>query len=298
MKKKIIFALAIILFVVLTQIILVKLVYAHKLNDSFSNTLSIIYNLKAGEIKNKDGGFKVYLKDYFEHKSFIEKFIDKQLEADLEGQESLINKNLTAEEIDELVWYKIVKDAWLDKNAKANDISVSEDDVKQYIESIGGENALKADVDKYDLSYKQYRKLVIEYYVLEAKVYQYFLANYIDLVGAKKAQELYSMLESENGANFDEVAKNYADDIRYAETSIFLKSEELIDYYEPIRDLEVGAFSKIVKVPDGYIIWKLDSVSGEGSDKAWEVRGIFIAAQTIDEFLDNYLAESEVKRVY
>jgi len=297
MKKRIIWVLAIIIVIALTQVGLVKLVYAHKLSDNISNIVALVYNLKAGELKNDAGGFKVYLKDYFEHKFFVEKFIDKQLAGAISGQ-PLITQEPTPEELKELVWLKILKDAWLEKIAQDNDISVMEEDLKAYFESYGGEELLKQDISEYGISYEQYKRLVVDYYILEAKIQQYFLATYADKISAQKAQEAYALLEAENGENFDEVVKNYSDDKRYSENSIFLTESELVGYYAPIRDLQEGDFSKIVTVPGAYAIWKLNSILEDADAKVWEIRGVFISTQTMDEFLNEYLAASKVEKLY
>jgi hypothetical protein len=71
-----------------------------------------------------------------------------------------------------------------------------------------------------------------------------------------------------------------------------------VDIYEPIKEIEVGEFSKIVQVSSGYIIWHLDSISTDDGKVMKEVRGLFVYAQSIDDFFDAYLEGVNIKKIY
>ena len=297
-KKKIIILAILIGLFILSQWIFVKLVYARKLPDKSSLVFAKIYNLKAGFIEDKDTKLNLYLKDYLENKLFIDQFVKKQIESQSDDPTVFVDQLPQGEELDSLLWHKISKDAWLKKIAKANNIFINQEDLNDYFNSVGGLDGLKNDIQEYDLSFDNYNKLVIEPFVLELKVHQYLLENYHDTLGVSRIQEAYTLLENEDGENFDEVATVYSDDLPYAQNINWLKEEELIDFYQPIKELEIGDFSKVTQIPIGYIIWYLDSIKEEEGERLWGVRGLFVAAQSIEDFLDNYLSQANFQKLY
>ena len=70
-----------------------------------------------------------------------------------------------------------------------------------------------------------------------------------------------------------------------------------LDFYEPIKELSEGEFSKIVMIPGGYIIWYLESII-EGEGNVREVKQIFIEAKTIEDFFRDYLAGVNINKIY
>jgi len=300
-KRNIILAIVIILLVILSQWAAVKLVYAHKITGNTAVMISSLYNLKMGSIEKDGEELNIYLKDYFNNKDFVSRFIAKQYEqAKTEGQENLFEESkLNDEQVDEVVWQKIVKDAWLNNVAETNEITITEDELNEYINLVGGVDYIKEITEKdYGLQLDDYVDLIIRPRVLEEKVYSFLLDNYQDVRAVERVQEVYTLLEAEDGSNWQEVGEAFSDDMTYVNNSLWLQEEDLVDFYEVIKYLEVGQHSKIVKVPTGYIIWKLESLSNDENTKAYEVRSIFIAAKTLNDFLDDYLSETQIKKIY
>ena len=238
------------------------------------------------------------MKDYLENKIFIDQFVQKQIDSQSDDPTIFIDQLPQGEELDGLLWHKISKDAWLKKIAKANNILVSQEDLDDYFNSVGGLDELKEEIQENNLPFTDYNKLVIESFVLELKVHQYLLENYRDTLGVSRIQEAYTLLENEEGRNFEEVAKIYSDDLPYSQNINWLKEVELVDFYQPIKELEIGGFSKVVQIPIGYIIWYLDSSKEEEGEKLWGVKGLFVAAQSIEDFLDNYLSQANFQKLY
>jgi len=240
----------------------------------------------------------IYLADYLENKDLLDRYIAKNSSQNKDSEEFETGfGDLKPEEIDKLVWDKLLKDAWLQKIADDRDLSVTEEEVNDHLASIGGIDYVKeAALKEYNLSFGRYKSLIIEPYILEAKVYQSLLENYNDEASAQKAQAAYSALES--GRDFIEVGREFSDNQTYLENSLWLTEDDLVDVYAPIRDLKVGEFSKIVKVPVGYVIWQLKSITEEDDRTAREINEIFIATKSLDSFLQDYLKNAEVKRSY
>lgn len=301
MTKRIKWSLAVgilLIIIVLSQWVLVRLAYAHKLSPNLTLSIARFYNLKAGAIKTGDGQLNVYLTDYLENKSLLDKYIAKNSSQDQNSEQFDTGlNNLKPEEIDKLVWDKLVKEAWLSKIAKEKEIAVTEAEIKEHLDNIGGADYIKDITSKeYNLSFDRYQALIIKPYILEAKVYQGLLENYNDEASAQKAQTAYAALES--GRDFVEVGREFSDNQTYLENSLWLTEDQLVDFYAPIKDLEIGEFSKIVKVPVGYVIWKLKSITAEDNQTAREINEIFIATKSLDNFLQDYLKDAKIKRLY
>lgn len=291
LNKKFVVAIAILLLLALSQWLMVSMVYAHKMPYGASLTMARLYNLKAATIENEDEKIVVSLEDFLKNKHFVQKFVASQ-----NSSEDLLS---AVEDLDNLVWDKVLKYAWIYNVAMQNNITVEQEDIDYYMTFVGGQDMLEdAVVEKYQVSFDEYTKLVVEPSILEAKVHDYLLSSYNDLEGVNKIQEAYALLESENGNNWEEVVAVYSEDPSYSNNSFFLAEEELVGFYEPIKELEVGQYSKIVQTPLGYIIWYLYGISEDNGKKMMEVGGVFVAAKGMDSFFDQYLATAKVNKIY
>ena len=292
-NKSIIVVIGILLLLLISQIILVKMVYAHKLRDSFAEKIAGAYNLKAGTVKDENRTMDIYLTDFFDNKKFITQFIQSQ-------QDNSGNAQMpTDSQLSDMIWKKIIKNAWVNALAAENNITVDQDEIDQYLEFFGGKDKVVEIAQKeLNIPFDQYISLVVEPSILEAKVHDYLLSNYHDVDGVSKIQEAYALLERDNGASWDDVAKQYSDDQTYVDDSLWLKESELTSYYEPIKDLQVGEFSKIVKTPLGYIIWKLEGIDNSGDEPVWQAKAIFVSGKDIEDFFNEYLAKTEIKKMY
>jgi|GEM_PF-2506902 len=289
-KKKLYIIIGIIALIIVSQWSMVKLVYAHKINGSTATFLAGLYNLKAGVIQEEDQKINISLKDFFDNVDFANHLAqNSDYFADL-----TINQN----EVRDLIWSKLLKQAWLSKIANDNDINITDEDINYYIEMLGGQAAIDEIVANQNITFEDYKYFLIEPDMLEAKVYNYLLLNFADQIGVAKIQEAYALLESEEGDNWNEVVEQYSEDSQFSETTFWLSEEELVDVYQAISEVEEGGFSKIVQVPGGYIIWHVISTTEEEGKMMKEVNGLFIYAQTIDDFFDEYLNSVEVKRIY
>jgi len=293
-KKIVIVVGAVALLLILSQWLAVKLVYSHKINGAPAQVIAKLYNLKAGIIEGEDEKVYIYLKDFFDNYEFA----DRLLAAQAATNEQFANLQKEKNELSELVWSKLLKQAWLKKVAAENDIDIKEEDINYYIEAVGGLESLEQAIKDQGISMEEYRYFLIEPDLLEALVYNYFLANFADERGVLKIQEAYMLLESEAGKNWDEVVKKYGEDEALSANTFWLSEEELVDVYEAIKDVSEGGFSKIVQVPGGYIIWRVNNILEEDGKKMREITGGFVYAQGIDDFFEEYLNSVEVIRKY
>lgn len=297
LSKKNIKILIVILAIVLSQIIIVQLVQARRINGFLANLVAKTYNLSAVKIDKDKDHLNVSLSHFFANRDIAIKFIKaREAKAIADKDGSFVAPS--QEELENIVWEKVYKDAWLANIAKKGDIKVDDKDFAAYYSQVADEASLKKEAEEdYGVPFNQYKELVIKPFLLEAKVYDYLLKNFSDEVGARKAQAAYEALEA--GQSFLSVAKQFSDDTIRAEKGVFFTEADLKDFYEPIKDLEIGNYSNIVIAPGAYIIWYLESKTTE-NDKptAWEAKAIFIKAKTLQNFLEDFLSGAKIKRFY
>ncbi|PIR07368.1 MAG: hypothetical protein COV55_00075 [Candidatus Komeilibacteria bacterium CG11_big_fil_rev_8_21_14_0_20_36_20] len=288
MKSKLIWAIIIIGLIVISQFLAVKMIYAHKISGVPAHWLADIYNLKAGVINEEltKDDITISLEEYFENQNFVEKFLSKTMETPLD-KGTIYN----------FVWDKLIRSSWLNRFADSRNLKVSDEEMEYHLASINNIEDLKTTAQNdFGLSFEEYKDLVIRPFILEAKVYEYLLDNYNDISGIQKAEAAYTALES--GDAFTKVAEEFSDDLNYVDNSIWLTSEDLVDFYEPIKDLKEGEFGKIVLVPGAYVIWYVQSIEQEIDLSVWEVKGILIQAKTMDEFFQDYLNYINIQKFY
>ncbi|MBT4209996.1 MAG: hypothetical protein HOE19_03730 [Candidatus Komeilibacteria bacterium] len=290
MRNKIIVLLGVIILLIFSQWLTVKFLYAHKLGAGKTEFFAKVYNLKMGVIEEDSDNINIYLKDFFKNKDFADKLI--------QAQTTLKDQNITEEEIADLVWNKLLKHAWLSKVADENNIEINNEDIAYYINAVGGQENLEKNIASQGVSIDEYKEFLIRPDILAAKVYDHLIASFKDERGVLKIQEAYALLEAEEGENWDEVVEEYSEDMNLSKNSFWLAEEELINMYEPIIEIEVGEFSKIIQVPVGYVIWHLDSILEDDEQVMREVRGIFVHSKSIDNFFDDYLETVNVNRKY
>jgi hypothetical protein len=266
----------------------VRLVYAHKLPVNFSYYISKIYNLKAGTVSDQTSAYNISLATYLDHYRSLEHYL-----ADNEDNV----------DISELAWQRAVKDHWTETLSNNYDLAVTEQEIEEYLEDAvmmdqDPESFAQFSQETYGLSINKFKELIIRPYLVEIRVYQYLLDNYNDKEGIERAQDAYKALEA--GRDFVDVAKEFATDATYAENSVWLSDEDLVDFYEPIKELGEGEFSKIVIMPGAYLLWQVDSIVQdlESGTTAREARSIFIQAKGLDQFFQEYLDLADINKTY
>lgn len=293
-RKNNILILVLVLFI-LSQWLMVKMVYAHKITGSAANLLASVYQLKAGSIDDNGQKLKISLTDFLDNKNFARRLLKAQAAS---GEQFAELNNIPDQEISDLIWNKLLKQTWIHKVAKDSNISVTEDDVDYYINILGGVDKLQETIDDYGISVGEYKDFFIVPELFEAKVYDYLIYAFQDNKGVAKIQEAYAFLEFENGTNWQEAVDKYGEDSRLSDNTFWLSEKEMINAYEAVSEVEVGGFSKIVQVPGGYVIWHVHSESDKDGQKLKELSGLFVNAQSMDDFFMSYLNNVEVKRKY
>ncbi len=284
--KKVKIGLGVIIILFVTQFIAVKMIYSHKINGTPASILAKIYHLKAGTIVkiDLDGNtetISIPLFNYLKNYDLINNFGD-------------LGSNLDEGYKKEIVWNKLFMDAYVNNIAKRAELTVTNEEIEEQLSDFNDLDILKQSIkEDLGISFKEYKNTVVKSLILQSKVYDYLLDNYNDMEGMQKAQNAYEALE--NGDSFEKVNQEYTS--FPTEESMYLKDGDLVNYYEPIKNLEPGNFSKIVKVTGGYIIWYLESVTND-EEPVWEVKGLFVEAKTLDKFLEEYLANSEINKLY
>ena len=281
MDKRVRIGVIIVIFLIISQYLFVRLIYAHKLENNLGIFFSQVYNLKAGSIDDKGRKLTISLTGYLKYKDSLEKYLE-------------INEEEV--DIEEIVWERVLKNVWLNKIAEDNNILVTSEEFNEYLNNLKDlEEIKKMTKENFGISFTKYKELVIKPFILESKVYNYLLDNYNDMENITQAQKAYEALEA--GQDFLEVAEEYATDLVFAENSMYIPEEDLKDFYEPIKDLKEGEFSKIVMIPGGYIIWYLENIIRDEEDVR-EVKQIFIQAKTINEFFADYLKRVNINKIY
>ncbi len=291
-NKKVIIGIAVIAIFIAAQWLMVRLVYAHKLSGTPAQLVAAVYKLKAGTVEHEDQVLNIYLKDFFNNQSFIYDFLDNEIQSgDMERPSEA--------EVNNLVWDKLVKNAWVESLARAEGWEIDQEELNNYLDILGGEQKLREVAEQeYNVSFDKYKDLVIVPGILQEKVYYSLLNNYEDHEGVARAEEAYNLLES--GEPWEDVAETYSSQDSFVGSgeSIWLYEDDLAGIYEPVKDLSAGDFSKIVQTPWGYVIWHLQSINPSDEGQVWEVRGLYIAAKTMDAFLADYLSGAQINRIY
>lgn len=286
MRKRIIWG--VIIFVVVlvaSQYLAIKMVYAKKLTGQPAYFLASTYNLKAGTVAFGEENKTLRLSDFFANQKFVLNFLKKQDQPLDQGQ------------IDNMIWERLIKNFWLEYLAKEANINISDSDIDTYINQLNDlEDLQRTAREDFDISFVQYKEMVIRPVILEDRMYAFLLDNYNDQDGINKAQDAYEDLES--GQDFKTVAQQYSDDMTYVDSSFYLAESELVDFYEPIKKLAAGQFSKIITLPGAYVIWKVESINQADGETVYEVKGIFIAAKTMDSFFEDFMANIQVDKIY
>lgn len=291
MKKSVIWFIVLVVVFFALQALSVKLVYAHKLPEGLSYFFAKTYRLSAGEIKDQATSYSISLTRFIDHKQSLDFYV-KNNPDNMFGDADL----------SEIAWQRSIKDAWLENLAKDYKLSVDNKEVDDYLKASNVIDQSKESFSDfsqktYGISLKKFKEIIVEPFLLEAKVYQYMLEKMNDREGMEKAQSAYSALES--GKDFMEVAKEFSFDLTYAESGLWLKESELVDFYEPIKSLEVGKYSQIVITPGAYVIWKLESiVDGEDGEKVWQVKPILVQAKSLEDFFNQYIQIASVNKKY
>lgn len=281
MDKKVRIGIIVIIILIISQYLIIQLVYAHKLENSLGILFSKVYNLKAGSIEEGDSKLPILLEEYLKYKDSLEKYLEDN------NQEIDIN---------EVVWDRILKNTWLNKLAEDNELIVTKDELNEYLINIEDLDEIKkTSKESFGISFTKYKELVIKPFILESKVYNYLLDNYNDIENVTIAQNAYEALES--GKSFLTVAEEYATNSVFSENSMYIPEKDLVDFYEPIKELEEGGYSKIVMIPGGYIIWYLETIIG-GEENIREVKQIFIQAKSINQFFEDYLLNVNINKIY
>jgi len=289
-KRTYIISFVIILFII-SQLVLVHLIYVHKLNPNLAYNISKIYSLKAGIVSNGETKLKIDLSHLLTHQLSLQHYIDKV------GQDESKTPNVV-----DLAWERSVKDAWISSLVDKYELIISDDAIEKYLQEIvlSGEDEDFATFsqENYGLSENKFKELIVGPYLAEVQVYQHILENYNDQVGIAQAQNAYEALET--GQDFVEVAEQFATDPSYAENSIWLSEKDLVDVYAPIKDLEIGQFGKVVIVPGAYVIWYLESIveDEETQQNTWQAKSIVIQAKSFEDFFEDFLNKAKVERKY
>ena len=274
----------------------VKMIYVRHINSDVALFLAKTYHLTAGRATTASEQLTIYLDDYIADEKFALEYLEKQALAKDEKFE------MSTEQIRDITWEKVLRQNWVNHLAKKNKLTIVDQDVVDFYNSIGGQENLQQGLKSAKIDFGQYENHVIKPSIMEAKVYKYLLDNFNDLVGMQKAQNAYQALVDEGGV-FEEVAKEFSDDMTYVEDSMFIDLEQLGDFGEPIKNLQVGEYSKIMVLPGNpgyYIIWRLQgaSLDPDTSKEIKELRGIAIKAKSIDEFFSDWKTNAKISRWY
>ncbi|MBT4849889.1 hypothetical protein HON36_03485 [Candidatus Parcubacteria bacterium] len=298
----------IVLLVVLANFVVVKMVYANKITGKSAQFFARLYNLKIGVIHEPNQDLAIYLSDYFENVNFVNEYLKAKIEyeqSDVATEEDDIFDPFAIDEIpkpavvDKVIWDKLVKEAWIAKVARENEITLSEEEIEERMHIFGDSEKIKKTMEEsYGLSFDLYKEYMIKPAILEAEVYASLIENYKDVKGVQKIQEAWAWLEQ--GGDFDETAKKYSEDMSFIDNTLWLTEGESSGLYESVRDLEVGDFSKIVQLPIGYVIWNIETeaLDEETQKEAKEVRGIFVASKSFDSFYTEYLNMVDIERKF
>jgi len=300
MKKKIFYILiAIIILAILSQWLMVKMVYSKTIRGDLALGITKLYNLKAATVHKNNETLHISLEDFLDSEIFAKKLLDIKLVDDVDAPNAFSLKKES--DINYVVWDNVIKKVWLEQLADRYNLTVTNGDLNAGLIELQKNNLLDlSKLAKLGISEKDYMEKAVRPFVLESKVYAWLLDNYNDLQGMQRAQSAYQALES--GSSHSSVFEVYSDKEVFSDELFWIKESDLVYNLEPVKSLEPGGFSKIVisETPMGvyYTIWYLDSKTTEDEEASFGVRGIYIKARTLDQFYDDYLAGATIKKLY
>lgn len=287
-----------ILLVIASQWAIINMVYSRSIEGDMAVRVAKLYNLKAATMHRNDETLEIKLSDFLTSKSFLKKVL--AIELDNSVKAASIYELEEEDEIDGVVWDNTMKKAWLENLAKKYKLMPTETEINEGLNQMENVNFLRqSELKNFGISREEYIDMVIEPFVLESKVYFWLLDNYNDFDGMQQAQMAHESLEA--GRSIEDVAKDFSDVLSSAQTTLWIKKSQLNNFYEPIKYLEPGEFSKIAIVPESdgvyYKIWYLESKT-EDEDPSYGVKGIYVRAKTMDQFFDEYLNSADINYNY
>lgn len=300
MNKKIyILIIGFVLLIILSQWIVVRMVYAKSIKGDLAINIATFYNLKAATIEKNGESLEVSLSDFLKSERLAKKLLAIKTGDNEDAANVFSPKN--EEELDNVVWDNVIKKIWLEKLAGKHDLLSTAEDVDAGIKELEKNNFLKqSDIQNFGISEEEYTDMIIKPFVLETKVYAWLLDNYNDFDGMNRTQSAYQSLEE--GRDFDEVAQDFSDEYDSRDALFWFKDSDLVEYLEPIKYLEPKGFSKIIIMPGPYgvyyTIWYLDSKIVEEDETSYGVRGMYVKAKTLDQFYDDYLLGASINKLY
>ena len=241
-KKTVILIVAVLILIVASQWWTIRMIYAKKFNGDVATLFARIYHLSAANVINSSGNINIALADYISDENFAFDYLKKQ--ANAKGEEFA----LSDQQVREIAWDKILRQTWVNSIAKKNKIFINDQDMADFYESMGGKDNLQKGLQKTKVNISQYENFVIRPSIMEVKVYKYLLDNFNDLAGMQKAQNAYQAL-IDGKKDFEEIAKEFSDDMTYVEDSMFVSTDQLGELGEPIKNLQPGEYTKIMVLP-------------------------------------------------
>lgn len=238
------------------------------------------------------------IEQYQQNKNF---YLQEQ-EIDLGSLDLPDDETINDKALDDLIKEKI-----LSKLAKQNKINASEQEIDSaYNELIlsrvknGEESAERALQDIYGMSVHEFKKQVVEDYLLRQKLEDKLNqeGDELDKLAKVKAQEVLDEVKQAE-VSFDTLARMYSEDgsaltggdmgyIQEGETT------DLID--KAAFSLQPGEISDLLRSQQGYHIITVEDIKEEEGEKQVKVRYIFIAAD-IDKLLDQEMSNARIWRL-
>ncbi len=295
-KRIIIFVVIILGLLIASQWWSIRMVYAGKFNQDTAFFFAKVYRLNAGNVWTGNKKINISLATYLSDEQFAFDYLRKQ--AKTKGEEL----NMSEEQMKDIAWDKVLRQAWVDNLATNNKVQISDQDFEDFYTSIGGKEDLEQSLKNAGIDFGQYKKFVIKPSIIEARVYKYLLDNFNDLEGMQKAQNAYKALVDDH-QKFEDVAQEFSDDMTYVNDSMFVSVEELGEFGEPIQALKAGEYSKIMVLPGNpgyYVIWLLKgtSVDDATQKEIKELRGIAIRAKSMEDFYADWKNNSQINKWY
>lgn len=295
-NKIIVLVVAVLLLLAASQWWTIKMIYAQKLKGDTALFFAKAYRLTAGRAVGPNEQLTIYLSDLLQDQVFAQDYIKKESAAEKNPV------NFSDQDIKDMVWKKVLKQAWIDHLAKKDKITLQDQDLEDFYKGVGGLDTLKDGLKSANINFEQYQNFVVKPSVMEAKVYKSLLDNFNDLAGMQKAQNAYKALVDDKKP-FADVAAEFSDDKTYIDSSMFVRDDELGEFGEPIKNLKPGEYSKIMVMPGNpgyYVIWLLKGVAPDPETKqeVKELRGIAVQAKSMDEFYQEWQNSVKISQWY
>lgn len=186
--------------------------------------------------------------------------------------------------------------------AALNGVDIDEGEVDRILSDImlapGGDKDFEAQIqENFGWTIDEFRLRVVESVVLASQMSE-FIDGSAELQQERRAAAEAALVRLETGESFELVASEVSEDFsaKAGGNIGFVKASEMpAAWLSALESKEVDELTGIIEMPEVYFILKVTDRILQGEDEEIQLSAIVISKRTLEEVVDAFIAESEVK---